>query len=1131
MTDNDRRNPRPSGQEAKGQDPLLELTRLFNLDRNVADNQQTAETPAVSQNREFEHNQPENISHNDPDLSFLDSELNPAASDVNRFAGQPATPQQVSSSENNLDFLPDSEQDVKHAEPEADLPFNELYDAPSFTPTARAPSTPVEEPSDFFEPPFAEHDNQPVEAEPYRAIEPEQLDSFEQEPAYVSPQEPVFETEPQSYVSQEPVDGYAAHSDEEIYSEASRPHNEEVSDQNQRELGYHIAASLSYSTHSAGNSYYQQEIHYQTQSNEVVQNEQQQAFAFDEHRDYKPEKVEPQPSTESTGQNSSETYQELESFDFLPTHEAPLQASTPNLDEEEYGHMAAPQPYDAHQQEPENFTAQQPSVEPNLSNYQAEVEDLSHNQIAQDYSQQAHAENAQQTAQDPYADDDFDFDKELENLLIEDPLRPGNEPSAQNIAADMSAQAAINDISDQIHNDVRLNAHEGAQTQSHYDANQMAQPSPDTHKAASPTETLSISDDVMDIDDPFGFGEVFAKEIAADDAAARQNGMSPQQEKIKNPVTDPFDLEDLSLDEHIVSSVSTDEPHVSSQQPHIDEMELDVARQVHPGANNQHYDDNHEHLTAPTYQEPHATAEYDPQAQSAENMGAEMDMHQMVGAAYATDKNGNFPPDVDTYKFADEIVETTEQIDVPDVPYPVEETAPHVDALEDEFADVFSVGKKQEPVENKNVHNEFFDDAYAQSGYNQTQPQYLSEEEQAAVQQYAAAQQYDAARQPYDDYPDYTQDPYNENVVPTDYSAMQPRKSLGRKLAIGGVALVILAGGGYALTKFFSSSQENGESQVIHADSAPYKVQAENTNKDSNTSNNQDVYNHASGAENTPEGEQNKLVDKSENPEDITALNDQIPQGNNSAYGDTSSVDDAIAASQSQTVPTREVQSVVVNPDGTIVPVSTPNNATDSKNSAAPENNSNNKQPASNNGTNNNTNNSSSTETAKDESELSKIITDDAHNEAAKKQAASTAQSNDGAKTQTAMANQAAEENAKKNIETAAKRAETAKIPVMPTTTATHQPAKPAAAASAGAGGYYVQIASQPTQESATAAMNKAKKQYGAIFGSLPVNIQSAAIPGKGTYYRVRVQVGSRDSAINLCNRMKSQNGSCFVGK
>ena len=571
MTDNDRRNPRPSGQEAKGQDPLLELTRLFNLDRNAADNQQTAETPAVSQNGEFEHNQPENISHNDPDLSFLDSELNPAASDGNRFAGQPAAPQKVASSENNLDFLPDGEQDVKHTEPEADLPFNELYDAPSFTPTARAPSTPVEAPSDFFEPPFAEQPNQPVEAEPYRAIEPEQLDSFEQQPAYVSPQEPIFETAPQSYSSQEPVDGYAAHSDEEIYSEASRPHNEKVSDQNQGELGYHTAATLSYSAHSAGNPYYQQEIHYQTQSNEVTQNEQQQAFAFDEHQNYNPETVQPQPSTQNAAQNSSETYQEIESFDFLPTHEAPLQASTTNLDEEEYGHIATIQPYDNHHHESENFAAQQPSADPDLPNYQADVEDLSHNQISRDYSQQAPAENAQQTAQDPYAEDDFDFDKELENLLIEDPLRPGNEPSAQNIAADINAQTAINDISDQIHNDVRLNALEDAETQSHHDA-QMAQPSPETHKTASPTETLSISDDVMDIDDPFGFGEVFAKEIAADDAAARQNGTTAQKEKAPNSVTDPFDLEDLSLDEHIVSSVSTHESHVSSQQPHIDEM-------------------------------------------------------------------------------------------------------------------------------------------------------------------------------------------------------------------------------------------------------------------------------------------------------------------------------------------------------------------------------------------------------------------------------------------------------------------------------------------------------------------------------------------------------------------------------
>lgn len=91
----------------------------------------------------------------------------------------------------------------------------------------------------------------------------------------------------------------------------------------------------------------------------------------------------------------------------------------------------------------------------------------------------------------------------------------------------------------------------------------------------------------------------------------------------------------------------------------------------------------------------------------------------------------------------------------------------------------------------------------------------------------------------------------------------------------------------------------------------------------------------------------------------------------------------------------------------------------------------------------------------------------------------------------------------------------------------------PAAAAPSGAAGsaWSMQIASQPTADSAQATYQDLARRYGNVLEGRGVNIVRADIAGRGTYYRVRIPAASRDEAIQLCTRYKSAGGSCFVSR
>jgi hypothetical protein len=86
------------------------------------------------------------------------------------------------------------------------------------------------------------------------------------------------------------------------------------------------------------------------------------------------------------------------------------------------------------------------------------------------------------------------------------------------------------------------------------------------------------------------------------------------------------------------------------------------------------------------------------------------------------------------------------------------------------------------------------------------------------------------------------------------------------------------------------------------------------------------------------------------------------------------------------------------------------------------------------------------------------------------------------------------------------------------------------AAANAGAA-WSVQIASQPNQAAAQSTYENLARRYGDVIGGRGVNIVKADIAGKGTYWRVRVPAGSREEAISLCENYKSAGGNCFVSR
>lgn len=90
---------------------------------------------------------------------------------------------------------------------------------------------------------------------------------------------------------------------------------------------------------------------------------------------------------------------------------------------------------------------------------------------------------------------------------------------------------------------------------------------------------------------------------------------------------------------------------------------------------------------------------------------------------------------------------------------------------------------------------------------------------------------------------------------------------------------------------------------------------------------------------------------------------------------------------------------------------------------------------------------------------------------------------------------------------------------------------QPAPVAASQSSEWAMQIASQPTPEGAQASYADLSRRFGSVLNGRGVNIVKAEIAGKGTFWRVRIPTGSRADANALCERYKAAGGSCFVSK
>ncbi|SSC73567.1 unnamed protein product [Ciceribacter sp. T2.26MG-112.2] len=375
---------------------------------------------------------------------------------------------------------------------------------------------------------------------------------------------------------------------------------------------------------------------------------------------------------------------------------------------------------------------------------------------------------------------------------------------------------------------------------------------------------------------------------------------------------------------------------------------------------------------------------------------------------------------------------------------------------------------------------------------------------------------------------------------PSDYAAanagriaipMQP-KGLSRfgsrgLLMAGTAAVVVLLGGGalYAwLSGGASSVISSGEPPVITADKDPVKIVPENPGGKSVPNQDKAVYDRVAGAA-VEDPKQESLISSSEEPVDVvqkTLIPETLPlegeaeaQALGTPVGDTedprllpdqAGTEQAPGAStEPATITPRKVRTMIVRPDGTLVAQEAPEPA-----ASAPT--------------------------------LETPASDAAAAAPASATPALAAPSTTPATTDLAPPAATATPGPVPTARPASP-AETAATPALASPAAAPAPEpevaapaaaepEPAAAQPApAAGGYYMQVASLPSEAEAEKSYRNISAKFGSVVGGRAYEIKRAEIAGKGTYYRVRISAGTKAEAQALCERYKSAGGSCLVTK
>ncbi|PST20339.1 SPOR domain-containing protein [Rhizobium sp. JAB6] len=345
------------------------------------------------------------------------------------------------------------------------------------------------------------------------------------------------------------------------------------------------------------------------------------------------------------------------------------------------------------------------------------------------------------------------------------------------------------------------------------------------------------------------------------------------------------------------------------------------------------------------------------------------------------------------------------------------------------------------------------------------------------------------------------------------------------------VALGVGAYGAYSWVRHGTPlSSFSGEPRVIAADSDPVKVAPENPGGTVVPNQDKAVYDRVAG-DGTAAPKQKELVSSNEQPVDVVqktlipeavspddGSGDQVtstPVGEtedprllpNQNGGNTN-----VAANNDDQVPSvspRKVRTMIVKPDGSLVPRDEP--VADTAPPAA--------KPANNPVASTNSRPSQANTPAAAQS-------DDAD--------AASAESTPIRVVKTNPVPTARPEPAKANTAAPVQEAQAQAQPkAQPKQVASASPAAaaPAATSAAGGGAYGVQIASLPTEADAQKSQANLKVKFASVIGNHPLEIRKADIAGKGTYYRVRVVAGSKDEAAAICTRYRAAGGTCLISK
>lgn len=417
----------------------------------------------------------------------------------------------------------------------------------------------------------------------------------------------------------------------------------------------------------------------------------------------------------------------------------------------------------------------------------------------------------------------------------------------------------------------------------------------------------------------------------------------------------------------------------------------------------------------------------------------------------------------------------------------------------------------------------------------------------------AAAQPAAAAKQPIEEFDEFERAleedfrrSYREAANPVENVARmtlnpaagnrRPVRSV-RGMVTAAAVIVVLGVGAYGAYSWVRHgapiSNFSGEPRVITADADPVKVAPENPGGTVVPNQDKAVYGRVAG-DSTAAPKQKELVSSNEQPVDVvqkTLIPESISPDDGSGdqitptpAGDTQDPrllpnqnggNTNVASNDDGQVPAvspRKVRTMIVKPDGSLVPRDEPAPpAVDRTTTAAAK-------PAAN-------NQIASAGLAPSNANTQPAATQPSDGDAA------NAESTPIRVVKTTPLPSARPEPAKANA-VAAPREASAKAQPQQVASASPATSQNAPAASAGSSGAYgVQIASLPTEADAQKSQANLKVKFASVIGNHPLEIRKADIAGKGTYYRVRVVAGSKDEAAAICGRYRTAGGTCLISK